>query len=92
MFSYLCISGKCWKTIFVWKGWIIDKKNAAGLLEVRVGLGGIRRTACDAQAPLASGSSSHESQPPKITWEWAPPTARGGRLGWAQWQLRRRRI
>lgn len=45
-----------------------------------VGLGGLRSKACDAQAPFASGSSSHESQPPKITWEWAPPTARGGRL------------
>lgn len=47
---------------------------------MNVGLSGFRGTASDAQAPLASGSSSHESQPPKITWEWAPPTARGGRL------------
>lgn len=47
---------------------------------MNVGFRGIRRTACDAQAPLATGSSSYESLPPKITWEWAPPTARGGRL------------
>lgn len=61
--------------------------------QVSVGLTAVGRTAWDAQAPLATGSSSYESQPPKITWEWAPPTARGGRhVGWAQWQLRRRRI